>query len=363
MQKILLAMSGGIDSSVCGIILKEQGFDIHGITYLAYDLISKNTKNKEPHNYFPGFITEAKKMADKMDINHTTIDFRKEFKRIVIKNFTEEYFKGRTPNPCVLCNKVMKWEHLLKLADKMGYEKIATGHYAQIKNTNNRYYLTKSIDSSKDQSYFLWKLTQEKLARTVFPLGKFLKSEIREIAKKHGFYELSQKRESQEVCFIPDDDYRKFLNETEPEKIKQIGYGDYILSDGKKVGTHKGYPFYTIGQRKGLGISLGEPYFVTNINAEKNQITLGKRNELKVKAITVTDVNLMKYEIVPPEGLQVNVKIRYRSVPEPAMLFKKRNKFFVEFSKIETAVSPGQSSVFYEDDDVVGGGIINDILK
>jgi len=363
MQKVLLAMSGGIDSSVCGVMLKEQGYNIHGITYLTNGFISENANTKELQNCLPESILEAKKMAENIGINHTVIDFRAEFKNIVIKNFVEEYLNGRTPNPCVLCNNVMKWGHLLKLADKMGYKKIATGHYAQIKNTNNRFYLSKGTDKEKDQSYFLWKLTQDKLARTIFPLGTYLKKEIREIAQKQGFNELVQKRESQEVCFIPDNDYRKFLNETESEKIKLIGEGDYILSDGKKVGTHKGYPFYTIGQRKGLGIALGEPYFVTNINTDKNQITLGKREELKVKAITVTDVNLMKYETVPLQGLQVSIKIRYRSNPELAMLYKKEHEYFIEFSKIENAVTPGQSAVFYEDDDVVGGGIINKIIK
>lgn len=354
-QSVLLAMSGGIDSSVCAVVLQEQGFDIQGLTYRTHDTLPSET--------YPSTVKDAKELAVKLGIKHYVIDYRDEFRNTVIENFISEYLRGRTPNPCVYCNETMKWGNLLKQANILDCEKIATGHYARIRYDNGRYVIFKGTDTAKDQSYFLWRLSQENLARTVFPLGEFTKSKVRDIAMQKGLTELIPKKESQEICFIDDNDYRRFLKEIEPEKTAKIGCGNYILPNGKIVGQHQGYPFYTIGQRKGLGIALGEPYFVTNIDIEKNQITIGRKEDLKVRAIQLTDVRTIKYETIPAEGLNVHVKIRYRNKPESAFIYNNKNGIVVEFENVESAVTPGQSAVFYEGDDVVGGGIIDAVFK
>ncbi len=358
MNRILLAMSGGIDSSVCGMLLKEQGFEVCGVTYRTYDSISESCISKETGCCSVESIMEAKHLAEKLGISHTIVDFREKFSKTIISDFVSEYLNGRTPNPCVVCNSSIKWGQLMTIADEMQCQKIATGHYAQVKFENGRYFLSMGVDHSKDQTYFLWKLTQENLARTLFPIGTYTKPEIRQIAGERGFVKLSQKRESQEICFIPDNDYRRFLMETEPEKIKDIGPGDFVLADGKVVGKHQGYPFYTIGQRKGLNVALGEPYYVVDIDAVKNKITLGKRQELEIEQVLISDVNLMKYTHIPSEGINVTVKIRYRSKPEEAMVYPEGEKLSVRFKNPVAAVTPGQSAVLYEGNDVVGGGII-----
>lgn len=358
MEKILLTMSGGIDSSVCGILLKEQGYDISAITYRTYDTISESCISKQTGCCSIESMLEAKRFAEQLGISHQIVDFREKFKSTIIDNFIAEYTSGRTPNPCVNCNLAIKWGQVISIAKKLNCTKIATGHYAQVKYQNGRYFLSSGIDKTKDQTYFLWRLTQDDLAQTIFPIGSYTKNEIRKIANDRGFEKLSKKKESQEICFIPDNDYRRFLNDMAPEIIKKLGQGDFVLSNGKVVGKHNGYPFYTIGQRKGLNIALGEPYYVIDINPTNNKITLGKRNELEVKQTTVRDINLMKYQAIPPEGLEVTVKIRYRTPPEKAIIYCKNDTITVNFENPVTAVTPGQSAVFYEEDDVVGGGII-----
>ena len=352
-------MSGGIDSSVCGMILIDKGFKVQGVTYRTYDSVSEGCMEKETGCCTVESIMEAKYLAQKLGIEHSIIDLREKFKETIIADFVNEYLAGRTPNPCVVCNSSIKWGHLLKIADELGCEKIATGHYAQIKQENGRYFLSTGVDLTKDQTYFLWMLSQENLSRTLFPIGKYTKPEIRELAGEKGFVKLSQKKESQEICFIPDDDYRRFLMETEPDKISKIGTGNFVLADGTVVGKHQGYPFYTIGQRKGLGIALGEPYYVVNINAEKNAITLGKRNELEVNTVYISQVNLMKYATIPESGLELDVKIRYRSTSQKAIVLPSKNGLLIKFFNGVSAVTPGQSAVFYEGNDVVGGGIID----
>ena len=352
-------MSGGIDSSVCGMLLMDKGFKVQGVTYRTYDSVSKGCLEKETGCCTVESIMEAKHLAEKLGIEHTIIDLRAKFKETIIADFVNEYLAGRTPNPCVVCNSSIKWGQLLKIADELGCEKIATGHYAQVKHENGRYFLSMGVDLLKDQSYFLWNLSQEDLSRTLFPIGAYTKPEIRSLAGEKGFVKLSQKKESQEICFIPDDDYRRFLNENEPDKIKQIGEGDFVLADGTVVGKHLGYPFYTIGQRKGLGVALGEPYFVTKIDAESNKITLGKRTELEVDTVFITKVNLMKYAKIPESGLEVDVKIRYRSTAQKAIVKPTENGLRIQFSGGVSAVTPGQSAVFYEGTDVVGGGVID----
>ncbi len=355
--RVLIAMSGGIDSSVAAILLKEQGYDLVGVTFRTWDYISKGCWEKETGCCSMDSIQEAKLMAEKLGFEHHVLDIRKEFNDFVINNFVDEYLAGRTPNPCVSCNSHIKWGEILKKADSLGCEFVATGHYAQIRNENGRYILSKGVDLSKDQSYFLWSLTQDNLKRTMFPLGGYLKPEIREIALERGFEKLSKKRESQEICFIPDNDYRKFLTERIPDINEKIGEGNFVDVEGKILGKHKGYPFYTIGQRKGLEIAVGHPLYVVNIDVETNTVILGLREDLLNNEMSVDNINLIKYDKIEGEIDSVT-KIRYRDNGAPAVIKQEGDILKFNFFEKVSAIAPGQSAVFYEGDDVIGGGLI-----
>lgn len=269
MKKVLIAMSGGIDSTVAAMLLQEQGYDLVGVTYRTFDSISKGCMEKEKGCCSVDSLFEAKRMAQDLGFEHHILDIRQEFKDTVITNFIDEYLRGRTPNPCVVCNSTIKWGKIIETADELGCQYVSTGHYARIGHQNGRWYLRKGADESKDQTYFLWTLTQENLARTIFPLGELTKPEVRRIALEHGYEKLSQKVESQEICFIPENDYRAFLAEHVENYTEKYGPGDFTDTQGNKLGTHKGYPNYTIGQRKGLGIALGQPMFVVAIHPGK----------------------------------------------------------------------------------------------
>lgn len=307
-NKILMAMSGGIDSSVAAIELRRQGYELKGVTFTQLTLDSPA-------------VAEARKMADDMGFEHHTLDMRREFHDSVICNFIDEYLHGRTPNPCVQCNSNIKWGMLQKFADEMGCFYIATGHYAQIECTpEGRYFIRKGADEHKDQSYFLWRLTQENLSRTLFPLGKYTKTEVRQIALDNGYEQLSKKGESQEICFIPDNDYRNFLRTNVPDYDKKYKKGDFIDINGKVLGKHQGFPNYTIGQRKGLGIALGEPMYVVRIDAEKNQVVLGRKEDLLTKTCYARDLNMMKFPDFI-DGQAVMAKVRYKSRPGLAHIY------------------------------------------
>jgi len=277
----------------------------------------------------------------------------------VIDNFVDEYLAGRTPNPCVVCNRKIKWEELLRKADALGADCIATGHYARIRQdaSSGRSILSRGTDPSKDQSYALWGLTQASLSRTLFPLGDLTKTEARRIGERMGL-KVAGKAESYEICFIPDNNYTRFLKERIPLLEKAVGGGE-MMREGEVVGRHEGYPFYTIGQRRGLGVAMGQPVYVTAIDAATNRVTLGAERDLYAGALVARDVNVIKYPAVP-DGLRVQAKIRYKDEGGPATL---RNlpdgRLDVRFDSPRRAVTSGQSVVFFEGDDVVGGGIID----
>lgn len=350
-------MSGGIDSTVSAMLLQEEGYELVGVTYRVYDQIAKGCWEKEKGCCSVNAIFEAKHMAQQLGFEHHILDIREDFQKTVIANFIDEYLHGRTPNPCVRCNSTIKWGKLLDFADQLGCDYIATGHYARIEQHDGRYFLRKGADESKDQTYFLWTLTQENLARTLFPLGALTKTEVRHIALERGYEQLSRKSESQEICFIPDNDYRTFLAEHVEDFATKYRPGFFVDTTGKRLGEHKGFPHYTIGQRKGLGIALGEPMFVVAIDPERNEVVLGRREELMGNTCHVQNINLMKYNTLEA-GFPAIIKIRYRNRGVAASLYPEGASVRVEFHEKIDAITPGQSAVFYEDNDVIGGGII-----
>lgn len=356
--RVLVAMSGGIDSSIAALMLHEEGYEVVGITMKTWDYAASGSSKKETGCCSLDSINDARILAVNNGFHHIILDIREEFGSHIIDNFVDEYIAGRTPNPCVLCNTFIKWEALLKRADQLNCEFIATGHYAEIREENNRYIISRGLDHTKDQSYVLWGLKQEFLKRTKFPLGGFHKSEIRQMAKDRGLIELANKPESYEICFIPDNDYRGFLKRKVTGLEEKVNGGDFVSPEGKVLGKHKGYPFYTIGQRKGLELAFGEPVFVTEIIPETNTVVLGSREDLEDKIMTVGKVNLVKYDTLP-ENFEALTKIRYKDPGAFSTLnFLDNNNLEVIFYNPVSAIAPGQSAVFYEGNDLVGGGII-----
>ena len=356
--RILVAMSGGVDSSVASVMLHEQGYEVIGLTMKTWDYASSGSSSKETGCCSLDSINDARTLAVNYGFPHYILDIRAEFGDFVIDNFVDEYLAGRTPNPCVLCNTYIKWEALLKRADKLGCEFIATGHYANIRqHENNRHVISKGKDENKDQSYVLWGVSQANLARTKFPLGSFTKAEIRQMAKEMGQLELANKSESYEICFVPDNDYRSFLKHKVEDLEEKVAGGNFVLTDGTKVGKHQGYPFYTIGQRKGLGIALGEPMFVVKIIPETNTVVLGKQEELQRSSATVRNLNLIKYESIP-EPLEAITKVRYKDAGTLSSIVQDGEVMNVNFHHNVAGIAPGQSAVFYEGNDLLGGGFL-----
>lgn len=359
-KRVLMAMSGGIDSTVAAMLLIEQGYELEGVTFRVWDNVSKACMEKETGCCSVDAMFEAKSMATKLGFKHEIFDIRKHFKNTVISNFIGEYLAGRTPNPCVVCNSSIKWGEIIKKADELDCEYIATGHYAQIVEENKRFFIRKGIDTTKDQSYFLWNLTQENLKRTLFPLGHLTKTEVRKIAFERGYEKLSKKRESQEICFIPDNDYRSFLDKNVANFKNKFGTGNFVDSSGKVLGQHKGFPNYTIGQRKGLEIAVGYPLYVLKIEPENNAIILGTREELNSKVFYVKQANFMKIANIEKEQ-EALVKIRYRNAGQTARITQEKDQLKVEYYEPVDAITPGQSAVFYQNDDLIGGGIISKV--
>lgn len=351
-------MSGGIDSTITALMLHDQGYEVVGITMKTWDYASSGSSKKETGCCNLDSFNDARMAAVQHGFPHFILDIREEFGDFVIDNFVEEYLAGRTPNPCVMCNTHIKWRALLKRADALGCDFIATGHYAKVnQHGNGRYFVSKAVDDLKDQSYVLWGLQQDLLARTLLPLGPYRKTEIRQMALDYGYPELAKKSESYEICFVPDNDYRGFLKNRVSGLEAQVAGGNFIDKDGNILGKHKGYPFYTIGQRKGLDITFGKPVYVTGIHPETNTVVLGEEDELNRPEMTVAKLNWLKYDTIT-DGMEAITKIRYKDSGTLSNLYRQDGNVLVRFYEHAKGVAPGQSAVFYEGDDVIGGGII-----
>ena len=340
MEKVLVGMSGGVDSSVCAALLKNDGYEVLGITL---DLFGDTTQSQ----------ADAKSVCDSLEIEHTVFDLKNEFKGFVIDNFINEYINGRTPNPCIVCILEIKFGEMLKLADKLGCDKIATGHYAKIIEKNGRFLLCRGDDRSKDQSYVLYCLTQKQLSRTVFPLASHSKDEVRATAEGLNLVN-ANKKDSQDICFVPDGDYAAFIEKT-ANFVAQTG--NYLDINGKVLGQHKGVIRYTIGQRKGLGIALGKPAFVIDKNPNTNEVIIGDEENLFYNKVYIENLNFIPFDELKGE-MKVFCKLRYRHTEQPAIIKPYKNGVLVEFDAPQRAPSPGQAAVFYDGDIVVGGGTI-----
>ena len=350
-KKILVALSGGVDSSIAAIILKEQGYDLIGITLRVYQSKFRSDPMEQA-------INDATILAVKLGIPYYVIDVSDDFKKTIIHNFIDEYQRGRTPNPCALCNYIIRWKYLIDLANEFGCFHIATGHYVQINELKGRYYISKGVDDVKDQSYFLWRLSQDDLKRTMFPIGNYSKSEIKQIAQKNGFKTIAGKKESYDVCFIPEGNYRDFIQQNHQLTSIKAEKGYFVSVNGKILGEHNGIQNYTIGQRKGLGVAYSDPLYVSKIDVGNNLIILGTENDLLSTTFYMETYNMSKYKKVPDDKV-FQTKVRYKSEEVEGQISLEKKKLKVELLEPVSAITPGQSVVFYEGNDLIGGGVIS----
>ena len=348
-KRAVIGMSGGVDSSVAAYLLKKEGYEVIGVTMQTWT-------DREADGSELAMIQDARAVAERLGIEYHVVDFRKEFKEHVMNYFVEEYLKGRTPNPCVVCNRFVKWEALLYYAEKVGADYIATGHYARIDRLpNGRYAICNSVTAAKDQTYALYNLKQEQLAHTIMPVGGYTKDEIRAIAAEIGL-NVAQRKDSMEICFIPDDDYAAFIEKQAGEKVPPAG--NFVSVTGEVLGQHKGITHYTIGQRKGLGIALGAPAFVTAIRPETNEVVLGTNEDVFTTKLYASQLNAMA---IPEftDGMELKAKIRYSHAGSMCKITRTgEDEICCEFAEPVRAVTPGQAVVFYDGEYVAGGGII-----
>lgn len=355
-KKVVVGMSGGVDSSVAAYLLKEQGYDVIGVTMQIWQDEEEAVKEENGGCCGLSAVDDARRVAQQLDIPYYVMNFKKEFRCHVMDYFVEEYLHGRTPNPCIACNRYVKWESLLKRSLEIGADYIATGHYAQIAQLENgRYVICNSVTASKDQTYALYNLTQEQLAHTLMPVGAFTKEEIRMLAKEAGL-PVAYKPDSQEICFVPDGDYAGFIDQEAGERVP--GPGNFVTEDGKILGQHKGITHYTIGQRRGLELAMGRRMFVTQIRPETNEVVIGENKDTFTDTVVCNQVNFMSVEdLTQPK--RVLAKIRYNHKGAYGIIEKQPDQTVIcRFETPVRASTPGQAIVFYEDNYVLGGGTI-----
>lgn len=353
--RVVVGMSGGVDSSVAAYLLKEQGYEVIGMTMQIWQ---KDAPVDQQESGCCGLsaVDDARRVCQKLEIPHYVLNFRDDFKKYVIDYFLEEYQQGKTPNPCIACNRYVKWESMLTKSLQIGADYIATGHYARVfkDEITGRYALRQSKTLAKDQTYALYNLTQDQLAHTLMPLGDYTKDEVREIAKQIGLA-VATKPDSQEICFVPDKDYASFIEQETEQKAPK---GIFVNKKGKKIGEHKGIIHYTIGQRKGLGLSMGKPVFVTNINPKDHTITIGDHEDLLTNKVYANQLNFMPFEKLEGE-LVCQAKIRYSHKAAPCKIkMVDKDVVLCEFEEKQRAITPGQALVFYQEEMLIGGGTI-----
>lgn len=349
-------MSGGVDSSVAAWLLKEQGYDVIGVTMQIWQDEEPEVQEENGGCCGLSAVDDARRVAERLEIPYYVMNFKKEFKENVMDYFVREYIGGKTPNPCIACNRFVKWESLLKRSMDIGADYIATGHYARIeKLENGRFALRKSATAAKDQTYALYNLTQHQLSHTLMPVGEYTKDEIRAIAEKIGLT-VANKPDSQEICFIPDHDYAKFIEENTDCRLPE---GNFVDKDGNILGRHQGITHYTVGQRKGLNLAMGRPVFVTAIRPETNEVVIGDNEDVFSRRLTCSKLNWMAVDGIPGEGMRVTAKIRYSHKGAPCMIrIIGEDLLECVFDDPQRAATPGQAVVFYDGEYVVGGGTI-----
>lgn len=355
-KKVVVGMSGGVDSSVAAWLLKKEGYEVIGVTMQIWQDEEEAVQQENGGCCGLSAVDDARRVAWDLGIPYYVMNFKQEFKEHVMDYFVDEYLHGRTPNPCIACNRYVKWESLLKRSLDIGADYIATGHYAQVERLQNgRYALKKSATAAKDQTYALYNLTQEQLSHTLMPVGAYTKDQIRQMAEEIGL-QVANKPDSQEICFIPDHDYAKFIEENTEQIPEQ---GNFVDMDGNIIGRHEGITHYTVGQRKGLNLSMGRPVFVVAIRPEANEVVIGEADDVFTDSLICDRLNWMAVDGLHGEEMQVMAKIRYSHKGAPCVI-REIGKDLVEcrFAEKVRAVTPGQAVVFYDGDYVVGGGTI-----
>ena len=360
-DRVLVAMSGGVDSSVALLKVLEAGYDAVGVTMKLWEYRDVGGHLIEESNCCPiEAIHDARDVCYTLGVPHYTLDFQDVFRAQVVDNFVDEYLSGRTPNPCVRCNSLVKWDALMTQANQLGATYIATGHYARIEiGPHGSHRLLKGVDEAKDQSYVLWGIPRDTLARTLFPLGNLTKVQVRATAREHQLA-TAEVPDSQDICFVADNDYRRFLRDQAGERLAEVGTGEIVDEDGVVMGTHPGYPNFTLGQRRGLGLASSEPLYVKELDAAENRITVAPRASLFSAQCTVGEINWL---VDPPTStVQVSGRVRYNATGAAARLTPLGPRSaYLEFDQPQMAITPGQSAVFYAGDVLMGGGVVEGV--